>query len=85
MSRFRSHADVKIEDGHPRTQQVVRSNLFRLLQASERVEGHGIAARGLTGRTYEGHYFLDTEIYVLPLLVYSSPPRSDKPDLPHET
>ena len=30
-------------------------------------------ARGLTGRTYEGHYFWDTEIYVLPFLVYTRP------------
>jgi trehalose/maltose hydrolase-like predicted phosphorylase len=29
----------------------------------------GIGARGLTGQTYEGHYFWDTEIYVLPFLV----------------
>lgn len=73
MSRFWSGADVKVEGGHPRTQQVIRWNLFQLLQASRRVEGHGIGARGLTGRTYEGHYFWDTEIYILPFLVYSQP------------
>jgi alpha,alpha-trehalose phosphorylase len=47
--------------------------LFQLLQASQRVEGHGIGTRGLTGQTYEGHYFWDTEIYVLPFLIYSEP------------
>ena len=73
MNRFWSRANVTVEDGHPRTQQVMRWNLFQLLQASERVEGHGIGARGLTGRTYEGHYFWDTEIYVLPFLIYSQP------------
>ena len=31
---------------------------------SARVEGHGVAAKGLTGRGYEGQYFWDTEIYV---------------------
>ena len=46
---------------------------FNSLQASERAEGHGIPARGLTGRTYEGHYFWDTEIYVLPFLAYTRP------------
>ena len=30
-------------------------------------------AKGLTGRGYEGHYFWDTEIYVLPFLIYTSP------------
>jgi alpha,alpha-trehalose phosphorylase len=36
-------------------------------------KGAGIGARGLTGQTYEGHYFWDTEIYVLPFLVYTAP------------
>jgi alpha,alpha-trehalose phosphorylase len=73
LSRFWSRADVTVESNNPRTQQVIRWNLFQLLQASERAEGHGIGARGLTGQTYEGHYFWDTEIYVLPFLIYSQP------------
>jgi alpha,alpha-trehalose phosphorylase len=43
------------------------------MQATERVEGYGLAAKGLTGEGYEGHYFWDTEIYVLPFLVYTRP------------
>ena len=30
-------------------------------------------AKGLTGQGYEGHYFWDTEIYVLPFLIYTTP------------
>ncbi len=56
-----------------RTQQVLRFNLFHLLQASARVEGAGIGARGLTGEAYEGHYFWDTEVYIMPFLIYTSP------------
>ncbi len=74
VDRFWERADVTVETANPRTQQAVRWNLFQLMQASERAEGHGIPARGLTGRTYEGHYFWDTEIYVLPFLVYTNPP-----------
>ncbi|GGG29417.1 kojibiose phosphorylase [Caldovatus sediminis] len=73
VARFWERADVELEDADPHRQQVVRWNLFQLLQASERAEGHGIGARGLTGRTYEGHYFWDTEIYVLPFLIYTNP------------
>jgi len=69
---FWASADLRIE-GDPETQQIIRWNIFQLLQASARVHGHGIGARGLTGRTYEGHYFWDTEIYVLPFLAYTSP------------
>ena len=60
-------------NGEPADATGIRWNLFQLLQATERAEGHGIAARGLTGRTYEGHYFWDTEIYVLPFLIYTHP------------
>src|SRR5690606_28814723 len=33
----------------------------------------GIPAKGLTGSGYEGHYFWDTEIYVVPFLTYTQP------------
>jgi alpha,alpha-trehalose phosphorylase len=32
-----------------------------------------VPAKGLTGQAYEGHYFWDTEIYLLPFLTYTSP------------
>jgi alpha,alpha-trehalose phosphorylase len=54
-------------------QQAIRMNLFHILQASARAETCGIAAKGLTGNAYEGHYFWDTEIYVFPFLIYTSP------------
>jgi alpha,alpha-trehalose phosphorylase len=55
------------------TQQAIRFNLFQLLQATARAEGSGVPAKGLTGDGYEGHYFWDTEIYVLPFLIYTDP------------
>ena len=71
---FWERADVEVESGlTPEKQQTLRWNLFQLLQASARAEGCGIGARGLTGKTYEGHYFWDTEIYVLPFLLYTQP------------
>lgn len=54
-------------------QQAIRFNLFHILQAAGRAEGTGIPAKGLTGEGYEGHYFWDTELYVLPFLIYTSP------------
>ena len=72
LDAFWEHSDIAIE-GPGDIQQAVRFNLFQLRQASARVEGHGIAAKGLTGRGYEGQYFWDTEIYVLPCLTYTQP------------
>jgi alpha,alpha-trehalose phosphorylase len=54
-------------------QQAIRFNLFHILQATARAEETGVPAKGLTGQAYEGHYFWDTEIYVLPFLIYTSP------------
>jgi alpha,alpha-trehalose phosphorylase len=54
-------------------QQAIRFNLFHILQASARAEDTGVPAKGVTGRAYEGHYFWDTEIYLLPFLIYTSP------------
>ena len=54
-------------------QQAIRFNLFQILQAAGRAEGTGIPAKGLTGQAYEGQYFWDIEIYVLPFLIYTAP------------
>lgn len=72
VDEFWAAADVEI-DGDAEVQQAVRFNLFQLLQASARAEGFGIPAKGLTGLGYEGHYFWDTEIYVLPFLTHTNP------------
>jgi alpha,alpha-trehalose phosphorylase len=51
----------------------VRWNLFQLAQATWRAEGSGIPAKGLTASSYGGHYFWDTEVYLLPFLAYTRP------------
>ena len=60
-------------DGAPELQRAVRFNLFELLQATARGEGLGVPAKGVTGHGYEGHYFWDTEIYVVPFLIHTDP------------
>ncbi|WP_241681354.1 glycoside hydrolase family 65 protein [Pseudactinotalea terrae] len=72
MHAFWERSDVVVA-GHPAVEQAVRWNLFQLAQSSLRVETAGIAAKGVSGSGYEGHYFWDSEIYVLPFLTYTSP------------
>ncbi len=67
-----TNSDVVIE-GNPVVQQAVRWSIFQLLQATARAETTGVPAKGLTGSGYEGHYFWDTEIYVMPFLTYTMP------------
>jgi alpha,alpha-trehalose phosphorylase len=81
MDQFWRRSDVQVSNIKERRarlstvemQQAIRLNLFHILQASARAENCGVAAKGLTGQAYEGHYFWDTEIYLLPFLIYTSP------------
>ena len=70
--RFWDEADIHIGTDKA-VQQAVRWILFQLNQASAHINGTGIAAKGVTGQAYGGHYFWDTEIFVLPFLLYTSP------------
>ena len=72
LEAFWARSDVEVP-GQPELQQAIRWNLFQIAQATARAEGNGIPAKGLTGSGYSGHYFWDTEIYVLPFLTYTSP------------
>ncbi len=79
LDDFWSRTDVQIE-GNPacdsrarELQQALRFNLFQIHQASVRVEENGIPAKGLTGQAYDGNYFWDTEMYLLPCLIYTAP------------
>ncbi len=72
LAGFWERSDVQIE-GHDDLQQAVRWSLYQLAQAAARADGQGVPAKGVTGSGYSGHYFWDTEIYVLPFLAYTTP------------
>lgn len=77
MSEFWQQADIKIE-GDDALQQGIRFNLFHIMQAAGRDGRTGMGAKGLTGEGYEGHYFWDTEIYIMPVFVYTKPELAKK-------
>ncbi|MFV3130308.1 beta-phosphoglucomutase [Niveispirillum sp. KHB5.9] len=72
LARFWADADVVI-DGDAGLQQAIRFNLFHLYQSTGRDGATSIAAKGLTGEGYEGHYFWDTETFILPVLAFTAP------------
>ncbi|MDL2323953.1 glycoside hydrolase family 65 protein [Ruminococcaceae bacterium OttesenSCG-928-A16] len=72
MQQFWQTADIQIE-GDDAVQQGLRFNLFHIMQAAGRDGQTGLGAKGLSGEGYEGHYFWDTEIYVLPVFVHTFP------------
>jgi alpha,alpha-trehalose phosphorylase len=72
LRKFWDKADIEVR-GDDEIQQVLRFNLFHICQATARNDGMGLPAKGMTGNGYEGQYFWDTEIYVLPFLIYTNP------------
>ncbi len=75
LDEFWARSDIEVP-GQPDVQQALRWNLLQIAQASARAEGAGIPAKGVTGSGYGGHYFWDTEVYVLPFLTYTTPQAS---------
>ena len=74
MGRFWDTADIRIQGKDSEAlQQGLRFNLFHILQSAGRDGRTGMGAKGLSGEGYEGHYFWDTEMYVLPVFVYTEP------------
>ncbi len=72
MDEFWTNSHVEI-DGDPLLEQSLRFNLFQILQGTGRTGTTSIAAKGLSGEGYDGHYFWDGETYVLPIYVYTHP------------
>jgi alpha,alpha-trehalose phosphorylase len=81
MDEFWKRSDIQVtglsesrsKRSNLEVQQAIRFNLFHILQAAGRADTTGVAAKGLTGQAYEGQYFWDTEIYVMPFLIYTNP------------
>lgn len=65
--------DVIIE-GDDEAQLALRFNLFQLLVAAPQTDDRvSIGAKTLSGYGYRGHVFWDTEIFMLPYLIYTYP------------
>lgn len=60
-------------DGDPEYQKALRFNMFQLFQSAGRDGRTSLAAKGLSGNGYEGHYFWDTEIYGMPFYTMVKP------------
>lgn len=77
LDGYWDRTDVEV-DGDDEAQQAIRWNLFQLAQASARTHEQGVSAKGVTGGGYDGHYFWDSEVYVLPALALTNPESARK-------
>jgi alpha,alpha-trehalose phosphorylase len=53
--------------------EAVNYNMYQLIQSVGKDEYCNIAAKGLSGEGYEGHYFWDTEMYIEPFFNLTEP------------
>lgn len=72
LDRFWTNADVEI-DSDDGAQYAARFALFHLLQSTGADSVSSIAAKGVTGSGYDGHYFWDAETYVFPFWLFNDP------------
>ena len=72
LSEFWKCANMEIDEDDE-SNLAIAFNMYQLLQSCGSDGKCGIAAKGLSGEGYEGHYFWDTDIYILPFFVLTNP------------
>lgn len=70
-------SDVVIE-GDEKAQLAVRFSIYHLLRSANESEKVAIDAKAYAGEAYFGHYFWDTEVYLLPFYIYTQPQYAKK-------
>ncbi|MCH3917233.1 MAG: family 65 glycosyl hydrolase [Spirochaetia bacterium] len=72
LSAFWKYSSCEIE-GNEILDEGLSFNLYELLQSVGKDGISHLAAKGLSGEGYEGHYFWDTEMFVQPLFTLTQP------------
>jgi len=72
LDEFWSTAGIRI-GGSKEIQDALDFNIYQLLQSTGRDGISSIAAKGISGEGYEGHYFWDSEIYIFPFFLFTKP------------
>lgn len=72
LAEFWRNAEMEI-DADDESNLAMAFNQYQLLQSCGSDGLSYVGSKGLSGEGYEGHYFWDTEIYVLPFLTYTNP------------
>lgn len=70
-------SDVEI-DGDDSLQFHLRFSIYHLLRSANDSSKVAIDAKGYAGEAYFGHYFWDTEVYLLPFYIYTRPEQAKR-------
>ncbi len=72
LSDYWEKSNLEIE-GDEELNSAVHYNQYALLQSAGKDRYSNMAAKGLSGEGYEGHFFWDTEMYALPCFTITRP------------
>lgn len=72
LKNYWNRCSVSIE-GDDDLNIALRYNLYQLLQSVGKDQYSNVAAKGLSGEGYEGHFFWDTEMYMQPFFTLTQP------------
>ncbi len=72
LKDYWNHAMLEIQ-GDQELNLAIHYNMYQMLQSAGRDSSCNIAAKGLSGEGYEGHYFWDTEMYLQPFFRLTQP------------
>lgn len=67
-------SSIRISDRE--IEEALNYNVYQLDSNTSSSDLMQVAAKGLTGEGYEGHYFWDTEIYMLPYFILTNPEKA---------
>ncbi len=71
---FWQQANLELSD--KLLEKALRYNIYQLNLSGGKNSKMHIAAKGISGEGYEGHYFWDTETYMLPFFILTQPKRA---------
>lgn len=72
LKQFWRSSSIDIS-GNQALDQMVKYNMYQLFASGVDDSHFSIPAKGLTGEGYEGHYFWDTEVYMIPFFTLTNP------------
>ena len=72
LDAFWKNANVEIDED-TLVQQGLRFSAFQIFQSTGKDGITNISANGLTGTAYSGHTFWDTEVFMMPMYIYTNP------------
>ena len=72
LDEFWKYSKISIPS-KPVVEQSLNYSIYQLLASAGKDTHSNISAKGLSGEGYEGHYFWDTEVYMLPFFTLTNP------------